>query len=102
MKKTREKRRAVAALLVSAALHGLALWLVPMPQPSEERVVRVRFPVEPLNALQLHTRVAAISHVPSFNLELPCYSNRLYVNAIVFGLIQQSRMGGRYLSGKKE
>ena len=59
-------------------------------------------PVEPLNALQLHNRLAAISHVPSFNLELPCYSNRLYVNAIVFGLIQQSRMGGRYLSGKKE
>ena len=59
-------------------------------------------PVEPLNALQLHNRLAAIGEVPYFNLELPCPSNRLYVNAIVFGLIQHSRMGSRYLSGKKE
>lgn len=55
-------------------------------------------PVGPLDALQLHNRLAAIGHVPSFNLELPCPSNRLYVNAIAFGLIQHSRMGGRYIS----
>ena len=55
-------------------------------------------PVGPLNALQLHNRVAAIAGVPGFILELPCPSNRLYVNAIAFGLIQQSGMGGRYIS----
>ena len=63
---------------------------------------KVCAPVEPLNALQLDTRVAAISHVPSFNLELPCYSNRLYVNTIVFGLIQQSRMGSRYIVSPRD
>ena len=55
-------------------------------------------PVEPLNAMQLHNRLAAIGEVPGFNLELPCPSNRLFVNTMIFGLIQQSRMGGRYIS----
>ena len=65
---------------------------------TEYRDGRVCPPVEPLNALQLHNRLAAIGEVPGFELELPCPSNKMYVNAIAFGLIQHSRMGGRYIS----
>ena len=56
--------------------------------------------VGPLDALQIHNRLAAIQMAPHFNQELPCPSNRLYVNTIAFGLIQHSRMGGRYISEK--
>ena len=53
--------------------------------------------VGPLNALQLHNRLAAIGHLPYFSSKI-CPSNKMYVNAIAFGLIQHSPMGGRYIS----
>ena len=54
--------------------------------------------VGPLNALQLHSRLAAIGNLPYFRTDVSCPSNKMYVNAIAFGLIQHSRMGGRYIS----
>ncbi len=52
--------------------------------------------VSPLAGLQLDGRLIAISGVPRFISNAPCYSNQLYVNALAYGLIQPSKMGGRY------
>ena len=56
--------------------------------------------VGPLRALRLDGRLIAITGVPRFNLDAPCLSNQLYVNALVYGLVQPSRMGGRYIARK--
>lgn len=56
--------------------------------------------VGPLWTLRLDGRLIAITGVPRFNLAAPCLSNQLYVNALVYGLVQPSRMGGRYIARK--
>ena len=56
--------------------------------------------VGPLRALRFDGRLIAITGVPRFNLDAPCLSNQLYVNALVYGLVQPSRMGGRYIARK--
>lgn len=56
--------------------------------------------VGPLRALRFDGRLIAITGVPKFNLRAPCHSNQVYVNALVYGLVQPSRMGGRYIARK--
>ena len=56
--------------------------------------------VAPLAGLQLDGRLIAITGVPEFISNAPCYSNQLYVNALAYGLIQPSKMGGRYKAKK--
>ena len=56
--------------------------------------------VSPLAGLQLDGRLIAITGVPRFISNAPCYSNQLYVNALAYGLIQPSKMGGRYKAKK--
>ena len=56
--------------------------------------------VGPLTALRFDGRLIAITGVPKFNSRAPCFSNQLYVNALTYGLIQPSKMGGRYIARK--
>ena len=56
--------------------------------------------VGPLRALRFDGRLIAITGVPEFNLAASCPSNQVYVNALVYGLVQPSKMGGRYIARK--
>ena len=58
-------------------------------------------PVAPVPGLELDGRLVAVAP-PRFTPRLPCPANKLFVNALAFGLIQPSQMGGRYLAPKQE
>ncbi|MCC7265657.1 MAG: hypothetical protein IT369_24375 [Candidatus Latescibacteria bacterium] len=53
--------------------------------------------ITPLSGLELDGRLVALCS-PPFISQYPCSSNQLYINVLVFGLIQPSQMGGRYRS----
>ena len=54
--------------------------------------------VRPTPGLEVDGRLIAVAGLPRFNGKCDCLSNRLYVNILVYGLIQPSPMGGRYLA----
>ncbi len=48
----------------------------------------------PLAALKLEDRLLAVAGVPTFNADFPCPSNKLYVNTLVYCLINSVQAGG--------
>ncbi len=52
--------------------------------------------VKPVYGLEFDGRLIAVTGVP-FTSGKPCIINELYVNILVYGLIQPSKMGGRYV-----
>jgi len=44
--------------------------------------------IYPLTGLTLEGRLVAVAGLPNFNPDHPCKSNELYVNALVYGLVQ--------------
>lgn len=51
----------------------------------------------PLPGLELDGRLIVVG-VPRFVWRYPCPANQLYINVLVYGLVQPSPMGGRYWS----
>lgn len=60
-----------------------------------------RYGVRPLAGITVDGRLAAVEGI-GFVTTADCPANQLYANTIAFGLIQPSKMGGRYLARPQE
>lgn len=105
------RRRVATAFFLSALIHFIGLLL--FAYLKDTRIEQQRFRpslflppsieaerfkpcpgIWPLAAIKFEDRLLAIAGVPTFDADFPCPSNELYVNTLVYGLVNSIQAGG--------